>query len=250
MLEAPAGLYSPAMQRDSDDVGPPLASAIGYAPAGLLPAGLDPGRVVEALRPFVTDRRAARIERVLAGRTLDLVVVLDRFHDPHNASAVLRSCEAHGVQAVHVAEGSERFVVSRRIARGVDGWLTIVRWRCGLECVRFLRAEGYTLLAACQEGGAPPAEAAVGGRAALVLGNEHDGISPALLRECDRRVTAPMLGFVESLNVSAAAAIMLAQLRPRFPAGLPAAARDALRALWYLRSVDGGELIARRFAGG
>jgi len=231
------------MRRDDEDVG-----ALPFGETGL-PDGVEPERVVAALRPLLTERRIRRIEEVLAARTLALTVVLDRFHDPHNASAVLRSCEAHGVQRVHVIEGDEPFAAARRATQGADRWLTLRRWRDGVECARALKAEGFAVAAAVQSGGVPPERLDVSRPVALVLGREHDGIHPALLAECDLRITVPMSGFVESLNVSVAAAVCLSHLRPRFRSGLPEAVASHLRAVFHVLSVDRAEEILARVLG-
>lgn len=233
-------------KRDVRDAGVPEFSVDGDAGWGALPAGAPPDVVVEALRPFVSDRRAERIESVLAGRTLDLTVVLDRLHDPHNCAAVLRTCEAHGVQVVHAIEGAERFMVSRRVTKGADRWLTLRRWTRAANCIAALRADGFALVAASPSGGVAPERLDARGRIAFVLGHEHEGISPEVAAACDLRVTAPMRGFAESLNVSVAAGICLAHLRGGFSARLPVQVRDHLRALYYTRSVDGAEEIVRR----
>ena len=95
-------------------------------PAPLVAATLDlptAQAVVQALRPHVSAARAARIDEVVARRIASVTLVLDRFHDPHNGGAALRSAEAFGLTTVHAVETVEPFVVARKAAQGAHEWV-------------------------------------------------------------------------------------------------------------------------------
>lgn len=170
----------------------------------------DPERVVRLLEPLVQPRRATKLREVLSRRFAGVQVLFDAPHDPHNGAAVIRSCEAFGVQYVNVVERKEKFLLSPTVARGSEKWVDVRLWKDGEAAVKQMTAEGLELVAAHPEGELAPEDLAQIPRVGIVLGNERDGIAEDLLAACKRRVRVPMRGFVESLNVSVSAAILLA----------------------------------------
>jgi tRNA (guanosine-2'-O-)-methyltransferase len=178
--------------------------------------------------------------RLVAGRRLGgLRVLLDGVHDPHNISAVLRSCEGFGVQHVHLVGPMEELPVNRAITRGCEKWLDLHLHADGAACAQALHDEGFSLWAAVPDRAAQPLEALDFGRkVALVFGGEHAGLSDELIRACDGRYQIPMPGFSQSLNVSVAAAISIyvaASLRRRAIGGstdLSPAEVEALSRAW------------------
>jgi len=182
---------------------------------GLMPsriarfAELDPARVVRVLEPLVLERRRERIREVIDARLSSVTVVFDAPHDPFNGAAVVRSCEAFGVQQVHVVERHEPFLAASSVARGAQKWVDVMTHAHAADAVATLRAESRELVGAHPAGELLPEDLARIPRLALVLGNERDGITEDLERACTRRVRVPMRGFVDSLNVSVTAAILL-----------------------------------------
>ena len=170
----------------------------------------DPARVVRLLEPLVLERRAQRLRDVIDQRLASVQVVFDAPHDPHNGAAVVRSCEAFGVQFVHVIERLERFLAAPSVAKGSEKWVDLHHWKDVEGVVQSMKQDGFELVAAAADGELAPHDLASIPRLALVLGNERDGIADALAAACTRRVRVPMRGFVESLNVSVSAAILLA----------------------------------------
>jgi tRNA (guanosine-2'-O-)-methyltransferase len=170
----------------------------------------DAARVVELLEPLVLDRRAQRLREIFGKRLASVQVVFDAPHDPHNGAAVVRSCEAFGVQYVNVIERKEKFLLAPSVARGSEKWIDLRTWKNSGDAIAKMRdEEGLELVAAHPEGELAPEDLASIPRLGLVLGNERDGIAEDLLAACKRRVRVPMRGFVESLNVSVSAAILL-----------------------------------------
>lgn len=170
----------------------------------------DPARVVRLLEPLVTERRQARLREILDARLASVAVVFDAPYDPHNGAAVVRSCEAFGVQALHVVEWQGTpFIVASSVARGAEKWLDVTRHAGPETAIAAARAAGLELVAAHPEGALEPRELATIPRVAIVVGNEHQGIREELAKACARAVRVPMRGFVESLNVSVTAAILL-----------------------------------------
>lgn len=162
---------------------------------------------------MTTERRRRRMREVLARRQDDLVIVLENIHDAHNASAVLRSCDAFGVGAVALCYTDQTFPkISSGAAANVQKWLQIEHYDSVAECVAALRERSLRIYAT-ELDGEPLDYLDISWRepAAIVLGNEHRGCSEEMLAAADARVRIPMQGFVGSLNVSVAAAVLLAE---------------------------------------
>ena len=177
----------------------------------------DPERVIRLLEPLVLDRRRERLLSVIDSRLASVTVVFDAPHDPFNGAAVVRSCEAFGVQTVHVVERNEKFLTAGSVARGAQKWVDVVAHSNVASAVKTLRDDGMELVGAHPEGELLPEDLAKIPRLAIVLGNERDGIAEELDAACSRRVRVPMRGFIDSLNVSVTAAFLLergARARP------------------------------------
>jgi tRNA (guanosine-2'-O-)-methyltransferase len=170
----------------------------------------DPARIVEVLEPMVGEARRERLLAVIARRLSSVAVVFDGPYDPHNGAAVLRSCEAFGVQRLHVVERpGTSFAVARTVTRGAEKWLDVTCHAGAPSLLAWAREAGMPLVGAHPDGELTPESLAHLPRLAIVLGNEREGIRDAIAAACAHRVRVPMRGFVESLNVSVTAAILL-----------------------------------------
>lgn len=198
----------------------------------------DPERVIHLLEPLVQERRRERLLSVIAGRLASVQVVFDAPHDPHNGAAVIRSCEAFGVQCVNVIERLEPFLLATTVTRGSEKWIDLKRWPSARPAIETLRDDGYELVGASADGELAPGDLAHVQKLALVLGNEREGIGRDLLEACTRRVRVPMRGFVESLNVSVSAAILLAFATASRTGDLAVADRRRLYARGLYLSVE------------
>ena len=118
-------------------------------------------------------RRLLRAESVLAGRQRDITVVLEDARDTHNVSAVLRTCEALGIQDVHlVVENHESAEINRDVTKGAHRWLTLHRHYGNAQAMAALRQAGYRIYAAMLGDQTKPlAEIPCHERAAFVFGN-------------------------------------------------------------------------------
>ncbi len=222
---------------------------------------LDPGvrdGLIEHLAGFVSDARRERIDWVLERRTRCVTVLLEDVYQPHNASAVLRSCECFGVQDVHVFEGRNAYSPSPDVAMGAAQWLDLVKYATNTgdtiaSCCDELRSRGYRVVAAT------PRESATGlddlelsEDLAIMLGTEEAGLSAAALAAADEHVRIPMQGFTESFNVSVCAALMLHQVtgrmrRVRDDFGLSDEEKQELRSRWYRNSIKKVHLLEARY---
>jgi tRNA (guanosine-2'-O-)-methyltransferase len=174
---------------------------------------LPKGRPVKASRWPRTERRRARVAGVLARRQPDLTLVLENVHDPHNVSAVLRSCDAVGVLEVHLVYTTEEppaEAFARTTSASAAKWIATTRHASVGACYAALRAQGFTVLAtAMGEGSADLFEVDLCRPTALVFGNEMRGVSDEAVASADGRVAIPMMGMVQSLNISVACAVTL-----------------------------------------
>ena len=166
--------------------------------------------LIATYEPLVTERRRARLNQILDLRLSSVTVAFDAPHDPHNGAAVMRSCEAFGVSTLHVVERKESFLAAASVSRGSEKWVDVAYHKTSASAIERLRADGMVLVGAHPEGELLPEDLAAIPRLALILGNERDGIADDLAAACTKRVQVPMRGFIESLNVSVTAAILLA----------------------------------------
>jgi tRNA (guanosine-2'-O-)-methyltransferase len=158
-----------------------------------------------------TEVRKEKLSRVLARRQPDLQVVLEEVSIAHNASAVARTCEAVGALNLHIISSHlEKVVFNEAITTRAEKWLSIHFHQSTAECLNLLRSQGlkiavttlspqaieHTALNYCQP-------------LALVFGNEAEGVSAEALKLADYQIHIPMVGLVQSLNLSVSAAIIL-----------------------------------------
>ncbi len=202
---------------------------------------------------FLLPERKARIDEVVAHRTRTLTVVMEALCDPQNVNAVLRTCEAFGIQELHVVEGPMKvYDPNKKISQNADKWLDVRRWSSTRECLGHLKAEGYRIYAThLGQDSVGLADLSFAGKVALVFGNENRGVSDEAVALADANFTIPMLGFVQSFNVSVAAAITLARAVERRVAergrhgDLTEAEALALRERFYVLAVKQRSRIAK-----
>ena len=158
----------------------------------------------------MTPQRYQKLRRVLDSRQPDLTVLLDNVHKPHNFSAILRSCDAVGVFEAHAVWQDPKLRANHLTSGGTAKWVGIRTHPDITTAVAELREQGFQLVAAHPEGDARDyRELDYTRPTALLLGAELQGLGKAALEYADERVCVPMMGMVESLNVSVAAATIL-----------------------------------------
>jgi tRNA (guanosine-2'-O-)-methyltransferase len=170
-----------------------------------------------------TERRTERIREVAAKRRRDLTLILANIHDPHNVSAILRSCDAFGVFGVHLYYTHESFpALGKKSSASAKKWVETWRERDAEKLMSGLASRGFKILSTgFDENARPLQEVDFTRPTAVVLGNEHRGVDPELADRVDGGVYIPMQGMVQSFNVSVAAAIILYEAwRQRWAAGM------------------------------
>jgi tRNA (guanosine-2'-O-)-methyltransferase len=184
----------------------------------------------------ISENRLERIRQVLAARQKDMALVLDNIHDPHNVSAILRSCDAFGVPRVHLHYTSTAFPhLGKKSSASARKWVECVRHADTAALAVRLDAEGLRLVSTgFSTRAVPVCDFDFTRPTAVVFGNEHSGVSPELARYVAGEIYIPMRGMVQSLNVSVAAAIILHEAqRQRAAAGMyarPSYSEEELRA--------------------
>lgn len=189
-----------------------------------------------------TPRRREKMLHVLEHRQPDLTLVLANIHDPHNVSAIYRSCDAFGVEKVHLYYTDTAFpTLGRKSSASARKWVGSIRHRDHDELKAALSGM-QILVTDCTPQARPLRSWDFTKPTAIIMGNEHSGVAPELSDLADGELYIPMFGMIQSFNVSVAAAIILAEAsRQREEAGLYASPRygreelDALLADWIER---------------
>ena len=166
--------------------------------------------------------RLARFRETLDRRQPDLRVLLDGVHKPHNLSAILRTCDAVGVAKAHAVSAAAQLPIHRHCASGAGQYVETQFHTTTTEAIESLQAQGLRVYAAHYSA------SAIDFRdidytlpSAVLMGAELWGVSKAGEQQADASIYIPMMGLVESLNVSVATAIILFEAqRQRQAAGL------------------------------
>jgi tRNA (guanosine-2'-O-)-methyltransferase len=214
--------------------------------------------LVEYFTQYVTAQRRARIDEVLQLRTRHLTIVLEDIYQPHNASAVLRSCDCFGLQDVHIIENRNAYRVSPDVDMGASKWLTLHRYNQTdadntERCVAALRTRGYRLLAASPHAEAANiADAELTSKTAVLFGTEELGLTPAATGAADGSVHVPMYGFTESFNISVCAALILSRLTQQLRDSgveweLSNEEKQELRLIWLKQSIRRADELEKQF---
>ena len=169
-----------------------------------------------------SQRRLDKIRTVLGSRQPDLTVVLENIHDPHNVSAILRSCDAVGILRVELLYTLEKFPrIGKKSSSSASKWIASRKHKSVDQCYSLLHEEGYTVCAThLGESSVSVYDLDLTRKVALVFGNEHRGVSNEASAKADRNFRIPMMGMIQSLNVSVACAVSLYEaLRQRLAGG-------------------------------
>ncbi len=201
-------------------------------------------QIIDLLADQISEDRRERIDKVVAGRTCSVVPVMENLHDLGNVAAVLRSAEGMGYQVAHRIDDQSSHKTSRRITQGADKWMDVAQWRSAMPCVEALKEQGYRVVATDLEADVELGELDFTQKTALVFGNELEGVSQKVLDAADVRTMIPIQGFVQSFNISVAAALILYEARRQRierlggQGDLDAEQRRILRAHFYIRAAN------------
>ena len=176
--------------------------------------------LLEKFYEHISENKQEKFDAIIQDRTRYITVVLENLFQPHNAAAVLRSCDCFGVQDVHVIENSNQYAPNKEIDMGSSKWLNIHRYNekeeNTVDCIQHLKQKGYKIVATtphtndCQIEELPLDQPI-----ALLFGTEKSGLTKAALDEADAYVKLPMYGFTESYNISVSVALALFSVTER-----------------------------------
>ncbi len=163
------------------------------------------------MRQFKTERRLNRLVKAAGSRQATLRLVLENIHDSHNVSAIMRSCDATGVQNVGLLYTIESFPkLSRVTSSSANKWIDVQKYKTEKECCDELHNLGFKIYASMlDENAVDLYDLDLTEPVAIVMGNEKRGVSPELQNLVDKTFYIPMRGMVQSLNVSVASAVIL-----------------------------------------
>jgi tRNA (guanosine-2'-O-)-methyltransferase len=172
---------------------------------------------------FRTEKRIEKIKWVLSKRQPSLRVVIENIHDPHNVSAIFRTCDAAGVPKVSLVYNIEKFPkIGKKSSASAYKWIEREKHKSIDECYIQLKKEKYNIYASSLNPNSKNLyDLDFTKQTAIVFGNEHRGLSKEAEELADERFYIPMFGMVQSLNVSVSAAITIYEaLRQRSLKGL------------------------------
>lgn len=215
------------------------------------------GGFLTYLMSFISENKQKKFAENILNRTRHLTIVLEDIFQPHNASAVLRTCDCFGIQDVHIIENRNRYEVNPDVALGASKWLTLHAYNSDenntRHCLLKLKERGYRIVATTpHKMDHTPESLPLDQKTALVFGTELEGLSDVAKDLADDFVRIPMYGFTESLNISVSAAILLRSLSIRLRTSgihwqLDPDVREEVLLGWAMSVVRNPHLIAKAF---
>ena len=213
--------------------------------------------LLEHLNQFVSDHKKELFDEIIENRTKHFTVILEDIFQPHNASAVLRSCDCFGIQEVNVIENENPYQINKDVALGSSQWLDINKHNQQenntVECFNKLKAQGYKIVATTPHTNSSTIETFdISQKSAFVFGTELKGLSDIAMEHADEFMKIPMYGFTESFNISVSAAIILNRMRARLNASeidwqLTETEKTLTRINWAKETIKKSQLIVDAF---
>jgi len=209
--------------------------------------------LIEYLETFLTPRRQDLFKQVLDERTRFLTVAIEDVGHLHNTSAVMRSCDAFGVQDVHVIEELKGKRIDREIAMGAQKWTSVKRYDSTKNALAKLKSEGYQIVATTPHHTAHKLEDfKLDKPTALFFGSEKDGLTETVIEAADEYIYIPTFGFTQSLNISVCAAILLQELTQRLRNSsldwkLKPEDIEEIKTLWLNRNLKDYDALVAQF---
>jgi len=214
--------------------------------------------LIKYLKDFVTEERYNLFLDKIKYRTDYLTVVLEDIYQPHNASAVLRTCDCFGIQDVHIIENRNKYKVNPDVALGSFKWLNLIKHNSQenntISTINKLKKQGYRIVATT-----PHTNDVLlddfdlsKGKTALFFGTELQGLSDEMMENADEFLRIPMYGFTESFNISVSAALVLHHLSEKLRQldinwQLDENKKNAVLLEWLRNTIKKVEVIERQF---
>ena len=163
------------------------------------------------MKTIRSEKRTNKIISVINFRQKSLHVVLENIHDPHNVSAIFRTCDSVGVGRVSLVYNIEPFPkIGKKSSASAYKWVEREKYKNIKDCALLLKKDGFkVLVSSITDSSKSIYDFDLTKKTAIVFGNEHRGVSKEAEEIADEKFIIPMFGMVQSLNVSVAAAICL-----------------------------------------
>jgi len=214
--------------------------------------------LIKFLSGFVTKNRIQLFNQILSDRTRYITVVLEDLYQPHNASAVLRTCDCFGIQDVHIIENRNKYTVNPDVALGSSKWLNLVKYNKKdnntLQAFKKLRKAGYRIVATTPHVNEVTLDEfdLEKGKTALLFGTELNGLTDTAVNNADEFLKIPMFGFTESYNISVSVAIILYHLvndlkKSNIPWQLSDEEKKSVKLDWLRKSIKMSSYLEREF---
>lgn len=175
---------------------------------------------------MMNERREAKFRATIRQRQPNLTLVLENVHDPHNLSAVLRTADSIGLMEIYAIYSDPlnkgRLHLGKRSSMGARKWVDVQLYKDTDTCLQAVKEKYGTIYGTLiSERSTTIYEADFTQSCAIMLGNEHKGLTPEAQRWCDGHIIIPQMGMAESLNIASACAVAAYEaLRQRFQAGI------------------------------
>jgi tRNA (guanosine-2'-O-)-methyltransferase len=205
--------------------------------------------VLQNIWPLLTTDRQNKISTVVAKRNFNCSVLLENIYDRGNMSAVIRSAEAFGLTLFNSVEPNNKVKQSQRTTAGADKWIELARWKNTSECISAIKNQGRKIYVTHLS---PDSKSIYdidwSTPCTIAFGNEKEGASKELIQAADDCVIIPMKGFVQSFNISVAAALCF-QVISQGSAGifLDSKEQDILKAYYATKTLDSSFDVLRNY---
>ena len=207
-------------------------------------------QLYESASQLFSPHKRQLFDKLVLNRTRHICVVLEDIFQPHNASAVLRSCDYFDVQDVHVVENHNKYAPNSDVTMGSDKWVDFYKHPDILQTYDQLRQKGYRIIATLpHENDTLITQLDISQPTALVFGTELTGLSQEAIDHADGYVKVPMYGFTESFNISVCAALSLFYLTERMRANpsihwqLSPLEQITLKLYWSMQVIHDGRNV-------
>lgn len=213
--------------------------------------------ILSYFQKFISDHKIQLFDQKTLDRTRHFTFVLEDLFHPHNASAILRTCDCMGIQDVHMIENNHQFVNEKDISLGSKKWLDVYQHNdfdtSSPSCIDKLKEDGYKIavLNPHQED-VLIQDYPIDNKTAFILGAEKSGLTEYSLKNADVHIKVPMYGFTESYNVSVTAALTMYDVIQRMRKSemdwrLNEDDQWKLKMAWTIRSTRASNDIIRHF---
>ena len=218
---------------------------------------IDKKKLLESLLSCISENKKNKFSEIICHRTRHVTIVLEDIFQPHNASAVLRSCDCFGIQDVHIIENNNVYEDNPDISLGSSKWLTFFKYNKEPDntpfCLTSLKKQGYKIVATTpHENDFTPENFPIDQKFALVFGTELQGLTKNAFDFADAFIRIPMVGFTESLNISVSAALLLFTLTERLKKSevdwrLSEEDKIEVKLQWARNTIRKSEIVEREF---